>query len=83
MFAGFVGRNAAREMPDRGAALATSIGDLGWVAGSAALLLLDPVGLTRAGFWAVGGVAEVVLTFAVLQMVALRLGRPLPQPALR
>ena len=46
--------------------------DLAWVAGSAVLLLVGAESLTRAGFWLVFGVAEVVAAFALLQFLGLR-----------
>ena len=46
--------------------------DLAWVAGSAVLLLAAPATLTRAGFWIVLGVAEIVALFALLQYLGLR-----------
>ena len=45
-------------------------GDLGWVAGSAALIAMGV--FTRGGTWLVAGVADIVLTFAVLQYLGLR-----------
>lgn len=45
-------------------------GDLGWVAGSAALIAMGA--FTHGGTWLVAGVADIVLTFAVLQYLGLR-----------
>jgi hypothetical protein len=45
--------------------------DLCWVLGSAALILFELWPLTEAGRWAVIGVAEVVLLWAVLQALGL------------
>ncbi|MCI0709366.1 MAG: hypothetical protein L0154_04310 [Chloroflexi bacterium] len=47
-------------------------GDLLWVAGSAVLLLFDPFDFSTAGMWAVLVVADIVLTFAIVQYVGLR-----------
>lgn len=72
--------NAQRPVPNRVAAWIAVGLDLAWVAGSAALLIGHLRPLTSAGYWAVLGVAEVVLTLAVLQIVGLR--RSQPQAAL-
>ncbi len=53
-------------------ALVAATLDLGWVAGSAALLLGDWFPLTTAGRWAVIVVAEIVLLFALAQIVGRR-----------
>ena len=50
-------------------------GDLLWVAGSAVLLLLDPFDFSTSGMWAVLVIADIVLTFAILQYVGLRRAR--------
>ena len=47
-------------------------GDVLWVIGSAALLLLRPAGLTVSGNWAIAGVAVIVAGFATVQTLALR-----------
>jgi hypothetical protein len=47
-------------------------GDLLWVVGSAALLLFDPFDFATEGKWLVLVLADVVLTFAIVQYVGLR-----------
>lgn len=47
-------------------------GDLLWVAGSAALLLFDPFDFATEGKWLVLVLADIVLTFAIVQYVGLR-----------
>lgn len=47
--------------------------DIAWVIGSAAILMLSwPVSTTVEGKWAIGIVAEIVATFAILQYVGVR-----------
>lgn len=46
--------------------------DVAWVIGSIALLLTDPVGLTVAGQWFIGLIAEVVALFALVQWLGVR-----------
>lgn len=46
--------------------------DVLWVIGSVALLIMDPLGLTVAGKWAIGLIAEVVALFAIVQWVGVR-----------
>lgn len=46
--------------------------DAGWVLGSAALLILNLVGLTIHGKWMVGIMACIVGTFAIAQWIGLR-----------
>ncbi len=71
--------NARRaEVSRREAWLAVGL-DLAWVAGSAALILGELWPLTTAGRWAVIGVAEVVLLWALLQTAGL-VRRPLGRP---
>ena len=48
------------------------VGDLAWVLGSVVLLLGSFLPLTTAGKWFVAVIADVVLTFAVVQYFALR-----------
>lgn len=62
---------ARRPTPDRREVWATVGLDAAWVLGSALLLLTGPVPLTFAGKWAVGIVADIVATFAVLQTYGL------------
>lgn len=47
-------------------------GDLMWVVGSAVLLLFDPFDFATEGKWVVLVLADIVLTFAILQYVGLR-----------
>jgi len=54
--------------------LGASIADLGWVAGSAGLLVFLPSLFSSAGAVAVAGVAGVVLVFGLLQIAGLRAG---------
>ena len=69
-------RNAARPSVARGEAW-TAVGlDLAWVAASAALVLADLWPLETAGTWTVVAVADVVLTFAILQWVGLARSKP-------
>ena len=53
-------------------ALAATLADLGWIAGSIVLLLLPVPALSVAGTWAVVLVAVVVLLLALLQLAGLR-----------
>lgn len=46
--------------------------DVIWVIGSIILLVIDPLGLTVAGKWAIGLVAEVVALFAIAQWLGVR-----------
>jgi hypothetical protein len=46
--------------------------DVAWVAGSALLLITNPLPLTTQGQWAVGIVADIVGCFALLQWYGLR-----------
>ena len=46
--------------------------DVAWVIGSIALLLTDPVGLTVAGQWFIGLIAEAVALFALVQWLGVR-----------
>jgi hypothetical protein len=64
-------RSAARPAPSTAEARLAVAGDLAWVAGSAAVLLLDPIGLTTAGKVAVVVVALLVADFAVWQAIGL------------
>lgn len=47
-------------------------GDLAWVVGSVLILLAGRPELSRAGMWAVAGVADIVAIFALLQIIGLR-----------
>src|SRR5262245_17436264 len=59
-----------------------AMGDLVWVAGSAALIAFGP--LSADGNWIVGAVAVVVLAFAELKMLGIRrIRRAAPRLALR
>lgn len=57
---------------------AVSLADGLWVLGSAALVWLDPTGLTALGRWLVIGVADAVLLFALAQAWGLHLARGEP-----
>ena len=47
--------------------------DLAWIVSSMAILLLDwPATTTVSGWWTVGVIAEIVATFAILQVLGLR-----------
>lgn len=63
-------RNARRETPQRGEAAAAVALNIAWVVGS--LMVITAGRLTTAGNWAVALVADVVLVFAILQVVGLR-----------
>ena len=67
-------QNAARASVRRAEAWVAVALDLAWVAGSAALVFANLWPLSSTGTWAVLGVAEVVLVFAVLQALGLRRG---------
>lgn len=60
-----------RQRVSRAEAVAISVMDLGWVIGSAALVLLAPDLFSREGIIAVVAVAAVVLIFFELQALAL------------
>jgi hypothetical protein len=79
-FAWALWRNAGRERLDRREAWIAVALDLGWVAGSLALVLADLWPLTTAGTWTVLGVAEVVFLCAVLQWVGLAKSSTATQP---
>jgi hypothetical protein len=72
LYAIFLWRVAAPEMPDRRLVWSVIAADALWVLGSIILLFADPLVLTVGGKWAVGIVADIVATFAVLQYVGLR-----------
>ncbi len=63
-------RNARRETPERAEAAVAVALNIAWVVGS--LGVITAGGLTTAGNWAVALVADVVLVFAILQVVGLR-----------
>ena len=65
-------RNAARQPISRKEAWVAVGLDLGWVAGSAVLILGELWPLEVAGRWAVIAAAEVVLLWAILQILGLR-----------
>ena len=60
-----------RRRVSRAEALAISALDLGWVLGSALLLLLAPQWLRPEGTWMIVGIGLVVLVFFELQALAL------------
>lgn len=62
---------ARRSVLDRREAWAAIALDSAWVVGSALLLIADPLSLTLSGKWAVGIVADLVATFALLQFYGL------------
>ncbi len=64
-----------RDAIDRAAAVTAVALDVGWVLGSAVLLLLPLTTLTATGWWAIAIVAETVAVFAVLQFLGLRTSR--------
>jgi len=76
---------ARRPVPDRREVWAAIALDTVWVLGSALLLIANPIPLTLAGKWAVGIVADLVATFAALQMYGLfkyeAASAPFPQGA--
>jgi hypothetical protein len=76
---------AYRPVPDRREVWAAIALDTVWVLGSALLLIANPIPLTLAGKWAVGIVADLVATFAALQMYGLfkyeAASAPFPQGA--
>jgi len=80
-FAAGLLRLATRERVDRGQAWLAVAMDLAWVAGSAVLLLGELWPLNTAGTWTVIGVADVVLTFALLQTLGLWRGASASAPA--
>lgn len=43
-----------------------------WVLGSVILLVMDPLGLTVAGKWTIGLIAELVALFAIAQWLGVR-----------
>jgi len=47
-------------------------GDIAWVIGSIAIIIADPFDLSAAGKWAILAVADIVATFAVIQIIGLR-----------
>ena len=75
-FGGAVLFHGYRKRVRRAEAIAISALDLGWVLGSALILLLAPGLFTTAGIVAVLVVAAIVLTFFELQVYALWQTRP-------
>lgn len=72
LFATFLGWNVWRPTPHPVYALLITGADLGWVAGSAVLVLLPSTPLSATGTGVVIGVAGVVLVCALLQLAGLR-----------
>jgi hypothetical protein len=72
-WAAFVFLNARREKPNRRDTWLTIAGDLAWVVGAGAIILI-PDSLSAGGKWVLGIVSLAVLDFAVLQWLALRRG---------
>jgi len=66
---------AGREHASRRVAQAAVVLNLLWVAGSTLGLLMDWFPVNAAGKWAIALLAEVVLLFAILEIIALRRGR--------
>lgn len=64
--------NAARQRVDLARAKTAIAGDVAWVVGSIAVILIDPTGLTTAGVVTIAIVAAVVADFAMLQWLGLR-----------
>ena len=64
-------RNAGRPELNAAEARLAVAGDLMWVVGSAAVLLLDPIGFTTAGKVVVAVVALMVADFAIWQSIGL------------
>ena len=72
LFAAFLFWNVWRPTPHPTYALLITGADLGWVAGSAVLMLLPSTPLSVTGTGVVAGVAGVVLVCALLQLAGLR-----------
>jgi uncharacterized membrane protein len=72
LFAAFLVWVARRPESRAAYALLATGADLGWVAGSAVLLVLPVPIFSSTGVWIVAGVAGVVLAFALLQGAGLR-----------
>jgi hypothetical protein len=72
IYAAFLWYVAAPQTPNRRLVWSVIVADTLWVVGSIILLFADPLSLTIAGKWAVGILADVVATFAVLQYLGLR-----------
>ena len=64
--------NARREIVDLSRVKMAMAGDMAWVAGSIAVIFIDPTGLTTAGIVTISTVAAVVADFALLQWIGLR-----------
>lgn len=63
---------SSQEALDRSFAWTAVVMDVGWVVGSAIILVGQLLPLTTAGSWAVLIVADIVLVFAVAQVIGLR-----------
>ena len=63
---------ASRESIDNRFATAAIVMDGLWILGSILLLVTDWVPFTVAGKWAIGIVADLVATFAILKFIGLR-----------
>lgn len=81
-YAGYLVIASRRDPLSLSEAWSFAMGDLIWVAGSAALIAFGP--LSGNGNWIVGAVAVVVLAFAELKMLGIRrIRRAAPRLALR
>ncbi len=67
--------NAARARMDLAKVKMAIAGDIAWIAGSVAVIVIDPTGLTTAGLITIAVVAAVVGEFAFLQWVGFRRAR--------
>lgn len=64
--------NSARLRIDHGRVKTAIAADIAWVAGSVAVVVIDPTGLTTAGYVTIVVVAAVVADFALLQWIGFR-----------
>lgn len=72
LFAAFLFWNVWRPTPHPVFALLITGADVGWVAGSAVLMLIPSTPMSASGTGVVAGIAGVVLVFALLQVAGLR-----------
>lgn len=71
LYAGLLAWMLSNRGPRDTGLLATT-GDIAWVIGSIILLVTDALELTTGGNWAVLIVGDIVLTFAIVQIIGLR-----------
>lgn len=64
--------NASKSNVNLGKVKVAIAGDIAWVVGSIAVIVVDPTGLTTAGVVTIGVVAAIVADFGVLQWLGLR-----------